>query len=512
MGKTLRFVLGDQLSRDLSCLKGLEKDDIVLMCEVAEEATYVRHHKKKIAFLFSAMRHFAEGLRGDGYEVEYRHFGADDDVRSLTDALRQAIRKHDISTVIATEGAEYRVLEMQRAWAGESGIELDLRPDERFIATASEFADWAKGRKELRMEYFYREMRRKTGYLMDANGGPEGGQWNYDKDNREPLPEDATIPERPHYAVDDTTRDVLDLVDGSFGDHIGRLEPFNYPVTRRQAMHYLNWFVTEALPEFGRYQDAMKQGEPLLYHSHLSALINCGLLDPRECCEKAISAWNDGDAPLNAVEGFVRQIIGWREYIRGIYWLKMPEYGQENALDAKRDLPEFFWSGETQMNCMRQAITETLDNAYAHHIQRLMVIGNFALLAGLDPKQVQEWYLAIYHDAYEWVEMPNVVGMILHADGGLVASKPYAASGAYIDRMSDYCGKCRYSVKRKNGEKACPFNYLYWNFLIGNRPRFRNNHRMRMIYTSLDKMGEDRIDAIGEDSRRFFRALSRCEV
>jgi len=510
MARTLRFILGDQLSEDISCLRGIEPDDIVLMCEVGEEATYVRHHKKKIAFLFSAMRHFAEELGDAGHTLDYVRFEAC--AGSFSDALRDAVQRHEPDRIVVTEASEWRVLEMQKTWAETLDIEVEIRPDDRFIATKEEFADWAKDRKELRMEFFYREMRRKTGYLMDANGGPEGGQWNYDKDNRDPLPDDVEVPKRPDFSVDKITTDVIDLVAKRFADHPGELEPFNYPVTRRQATYYLNWFIEEALPAFGSFQDAMKQGEPLLFHSHLSALINCGLLDPAECCEKAEAAWREGDVPLNATEGFIRQIIGWREYVRGVYWLKMPDYRDANALGAERDLPAFFWTGETQMNCLRQSITETLQNAYAHHIQRLMVIGNFALLAGFEPKQVQDWYLEIYHDAYDWVEMPNVVGMILHADGGVVASKPYAASGAYINRMSDYCGSCRYAVTKKNGPKACPFNYLYWNFLIENRDRFRDNHRLGMIYRTLDRMGNGKVDAVREDSDRFFRALSRGEV
>ncbi|TCD12365.1 cryptochrome/photolyase family protein [Oricola cellulosilytica] len=513
MGKTLRFVLGDQLSRDLPSLRDLCESDVIVMCEVAEEATYVRHHKKKIAFLFSAMRHFAAELEEDGQTVDYLRFeDADGTAISFTQALKRAVKRHGAERVVTTEASEYRVLKMQQGWAHETGVDVEILPDDRFMATREEFAEWAKDRKELRMELFYREMRRKTGYLMDAAGEPEGGRWNYDKENREPLPENATFPDRPDFSLDDVTEDVLTLVGARFGDHFGDLEPFNYPVTRRQALYYLNWFVDEALPGFGTWQDAMKQGEALMFHSHLSALINCGLLDPRECCEKAEKAFRDGRAPLNAVEGFVRQIIGWREYMRGIYWLKMPGYGDENALNARRDLADFFWTGETDMNCLRQSITETRENAYAHHIQRLMVIGNFALLAGLDPKQVQEWYLLVYQDAYEWVEMPNVVGMILYADGGVVASKPYAASGAYIDRMSDYCGNCRYNVKKKNGEKACPFNYLYWNFLIENRESLEDNHRMGMVYGTLGKMTGEKIDAVKHDSERFFRALRRNEV
>lgn len=510
MTTTIRFILGDQLSRDISSLADIGEDDVVLMCEVAEEAGYVPHHKKKIALIFSAMRHFAEELRRSDICVDYRDY--DEGLTSFTEALRDAVKRHEADRVVVTEAAEYRVLQMQKGWTRDLGVEVELRPDDRFISTQSEFADWADGRKELRMEFFYREMRRRTGYLIAADGGPEGGEWNFDKDNREALPDDIAIPERPTYTVDDTTREVLDLVEARFADHPGELEPFNYPVTRRQALHYLNWFVDEALPCFGTYQDAMRQGEALLFHSHLSALINCGLLGARECCERAEAACRDGEAPLNAVEGFIRQIIGWREFVRGIYWHEMPGYGARNALEAKRDLPDFFWTGDTQMNCLRQSITETLENAYTHHIQRLMVIGNFALLAGLDPKQVQDWYLAIYHDAYEWVEMPNVVGMILYADDGLVASKPYAASGAYIHRMSDYCENCRFAVTKKNGPKACPFNYLYWDFIGRNRERFAGNRRMGMIDRTLQRMSDDKRDAIRDDAARFFRALSKGEV
>ena len=279
------------------------------------------------------------------------------------------------------------------------------------------------------------------------------------------------MPDRPTYPPDATTEEVLALVRERFGNHFGRLDAFDYPVTRKQAKGYLRWFVQEALPSFGSYQDAMVEGQPLLFHSHLSALINCGLLLPAECCEAALAAYGKDAAPLNAVEGFVRQIIGWREFIRGIYWREMPSYAARNALGAHRPLPDFFWTGATELNCMAQCIGETRDNAYAHHIQRLMVLGNFCLLAGLDPRQVQEWYLVVYHDAYEWVEMPNVVGMILHADDGLFATKPYAASGNYINRMSDYCENCRYDVKQRTGDDACPFNYLYWDFMARNAGR-----------------------------------------
>lgn len=506
-GGTLRFVLGDQLSRDLSALEGADKDrDVILIAEVGAEASYVRHHKKKIAFLFSAMRHFARDLEGAGFTVHYMRF--DEGVASLEDALKRAIDEHAPEAVVMTEAAEHRVLMMQKEWREGAGVPLKVLPDTRFFCSHKRFKEWAgENPKSLRMEYFYREMRRLTGYLMDGDA-PEGGKWNFDHDNREKLPADLKAPKRPTYTVDDETKAVLELVAERFQDNFGDLEPFDYPVTRRQALHYLDWFIDTALPNFGTYQDAMRQGEPLLFHSHLSGLINCGLLSPRECCDRVEEAWRNGAVPINAAEGFIRQVIAWREFIRGIYWLKMPDYAGSNALSADKKLPYFFWTAKTEMNCLKQSIGETKANAYAHHIQRLMVIGNFCLLAGLDPKEVQEWYLLVYHDAYEWVEMPNVVGMILYADGGFFASKPYAASGAYIDRMSDYCGNCRYDVKKKNGEKACPFNYLYWDFLLRNRAAFQKNHRMGVIMKSLDRMGEDKIDAIRRDSRRFLDQLS----
>lgn len=505
-GRTLRFVLGDQLSRAISCLSDAQPGrDTILMAEVGEEATYVGHHKRKIAFLFSAMRHFADELERAGFAVRYVRY--EESMASLTEALRCAVKEISPARVVLTEAAEYRVLQMQKDWTEALDVDVEIRGDDRFFCPHETFREWAGDNpKSLRMEFFYREMRRRTGYLMDGEA-PEGGRWNYDHDNRERLPDSIVPPRRPTYDVDEMTQSVLKLVAGTFAENFGSLERFDYPVTRRQATHYLNWFVTRALPRFGTYQDAMRQGEPLLFHSHLSALVNCGLLLPREVCDRAEKAYRDGNAPLNAVEGFLRQVIGWREFIRGVYWLKMPDYVRSNALDAQRRLPEFFWTAETEMNCLRQAIGETKANAYAHHIQRLMVIGNFCLLAGLDPREVQEWYLLVYHDAYEWVEMPNVIGMILYADGGFLASKPYAASGAYIDRMSDYCKSCRYDVKRKEGEEACPFNYLYWDFLMRNRKRLAGNRRMGVVLRNLERMSHKRLEEIGRDSTRFLKNL-----
>ncbi|WP_394689297.1 cryptochrome/photolyase family protein [Hoeflea sp.] len=505
----LRFVLGDQLSFGLSSLAEADRAcDIILMAEVMGEATSVRHHKKKIAFLFSAMRHHAQALRDDGFTVDYLALDDPNNPGDFGSALAQAVKRNDVCRVVMTEPSEWRVLEAAQSWREELDVDLEIRPDDRFLASHEDFVSWATRKdgshpKTLRMEYFYREMRRCTGYLMEGDD-PAGGEWNFDSQNRKALPEDVPIPKRPAFEPDQLTRDVIALVGNRFSGHFGDLEPFDYPVTGEDAKSYLDWFISDALPGFGDWQDAMKQDEPLLFHSHLSALINCGLLDPRLCCERAEEAWQKGEAPLNAVEGFVRQIIGWREFIRGVYWLKMPDYAKVNALSASRPLPDFFWTGETGMNCLAQSIRETRANAYAHHIQRLMVIGNFCLIAGIDPREVQEWFLIVYFDAYEWVEMPNVVGMALFADGGFLASKPYAASGAYINKMSDYCGSCRYKVREKQGENACPFNYLYWNFLKENQEVLSSNHRMGLIMGSLAKMPHEKLEGITEDSQRFF--------
>ncbi len=349
-------------------------------------------------------------------------------------------------------------------------------------------------------------MRRKYSILVDANG-PIGGQWNYDAENRKSPAHGLNVPETYRTGPGEITQDVMALVETHFPDHFGDLSPFHFAVTRDQALAAFDEFISRRLRMFGDYQDAMIQGEPWMFHSHIALYLNCGLINPLECIERAEVAYHRGAAPLNAVEGFIRQILGWREYVRGIYWLKMPDYKATNFLGADPALPEFYWTGDTQMNCMRQCITETKQNAYAHHIQRLMVLGNFALLAGLDPDEVNEWYLLVYADANEWVELPNVSGMILFADGGLLASKPYAASGSYINKMSNYCGSCKYKPSVKNGPTACPFNYLYWDFLARNNGKLRGNPRIGFIYKTLDKMNDAKRQAIQDDTRQFFNAM-----
>jgi deoxyribodipyrimidine photolyase-related protein len=356
------------------------------------------------------------------------------------------------------------------------------------------------------MEYFYREMRRKTNWLMDGDQ-PLGGQWNYDAENRKALPEDLEVPERHLFKTDQITKDVIQLVDKRFTDHFGDLSSFHWAVTMRNAQKALRYFISEFLDRYGDYQDAMKSGEDFVFHSVLSPYLNIGLLNPKEVCEAVLDAYDQGKAPINAVEGFIRQILGWREFIRGIYWMQMPKYSETNTFKAKRPLPDFYWTGETEMNCLREVIDVTRRTAYAHHIQRLMVTGNFALLTGIDPKQVEEWYLIVYSDAFEWVELPNTHGMALHADGGLLGSKPYAASGAYINRMSDYCKDCIYDPKTKLGENACPFNYLYWYFMITNEELLNSNPRMAMPYRTLAGMTDERRQEIMLLSEDFLNQL-----
>jgi deoxyribodipyrimidine photolyase-related protein len=501
--KTLRLILGDQLSRSISALQNIDHvQDIVLMAEVHEENTYVKHHKQKIVFVLSAMRHFAKLLQSEGIQVDYVRLDDKDNSGSFTSEINRAIERHTINQIVVTEPGEWRVWEMMQTWEKKFGIRVDIREDDRFFCSRVQFVNWAQSRKSLRMEFFYREMRRKTGWLMEEDK-PLGGKWNYDADNRKALPPNLTIPFRTPFTADNGTREVMELVGDRFHDHFGDLESFGWAVTRENALQALNNFIVDYLIHFGDYQDAMKSGEDFLFHSILSPYLNIGLLSPREVCEAALSALFEEKAPLNAVEGFIRQILGWREYLRGIYWMQMPSYAQTNFFEAKRQLPEFYWTGKTEMNCLREVIEGTRRTAYSHHIQRLMITGNYALLAGISPVQVEEWYLIVYADAFEWVELPNTHGMALHADGGLLGSKPYAASGAYINRMSDYCTDCTYNPKTKLGPQACPFNYLYWYFIISNEKQLKSNPRMVMPYRTLSRMTEKRRQQIIAQSEEF---------
>ena len=505
--RTLRLILGDQLSPEIATLRDANPtSDIIFMAEVMEEVTYVKHHQKKIAFLFSAMRHFAKALSENGFNVAYTKLDDPLNGGSFNSEIERAIAFYEIEQIIITSPGEYRLLQIFESWEEQFGVPVLLLEDDRFLCTKSSFLAWAKSRNNLRMDSFYQFMR-KTHEVLLENGNPVGGKWSFDTENREKPDPKLKTPTPKSFEPDEITLDVIELVKARCDAHFGSLDNFNFAVDRSQALEVLEEFITERLPTFGRFQDAMIENEPFMYHSLISLYLNCGLLNPLEVIRAAEKALQKGSAPLNSVEGFIRQLLGWREFIRGIYWLKMPQYKELNFFGADRKLPDFYWSGNTRMKCMAQAVQQTRQYGYAHHIQRLMVLGNFALLAGIYPKEVNDWFLTVYTDAYEWVELPNVSGMALFADGGLFATKPYAASGAYINRMSNYCKTCHYKVSEKTGETACPFNYLYWNFLKKNRPLLEGNIRLKISYRTLDKMTGEKLKIIESDSETFLSSL-----
>lgn len=500
----LRIIFGDQLSSSISALRGLdEHNDIVAMFEVMEECTYVKHHKQKIAFILTAMRTFAQELQSKKIKVYYVKLDEKDNTQTLEDEIIRAENKFRPDKIIFTEPSEYRVIQKITQCKKQLKCISEIRSDDRFLCSHNEFKIWSEGKKQLRMEFFYRKMRKKTGILMKNELMPEGDKWNYDKENRCRLKKNIFFPERIQFERDETFRDVIKLVEKKFKSHLGSINSFYWAISREQALKCLDHFIQCVLPQFGDYQDAMKTGEAFLFHSILSPYINVGLLLPLEVCKKVEKAYQEGIVPLNSAEGFIRQILGWREYVRGIYWLHMPEYAKKNYFDSSRTLPQFYWDAETDLNCLRIVIRQTIENAYSHHIQRLMVTGNFALLAGLDPIEVCEWYLIVYADAFEWVELPNTLGMSLFGDGGLLASKPYAAGGNYINRMSDFCGKCHFNPKKTIGEDACPFNFLFWNFIAQHEKKLQKNHRLTYIYSTWKKMDALKKEAILYSGPRF---------
>ncbi|MCB6178428.1 cryptochrome/photolyase family protein [Rhodobacter sp. Har01] len=503
----LILVLGDQLSPGLSALRAADPArDLVVMAEGMGEGTSVPHHPQKIALILSAMRHFAKDLQAAGWRVAYSRLDDPANGQTLVAEILRRASEVGAGALLCTHPGEWRVLADLQALP----LDVSVLPDDRFLCSHAEFAAWAEGRKELRMEWFYREMRRRTGLLMQGDT-PAGGQWNFDAENRKRAERGLLRPQPLRFAPDAVTDEVLALVEARFA-HFGTARPFGWPVTRVQALEALADFAAHRLPSFGAEQDAMLEGEPWLSHSLLSAALNIGLLGPLEVCRAVEDAWRAGKVPLNAAEGFIRQIIGWREYVRGIWALKGPEYLGANALGHSRALPAAYWDGETRMACLGAAVAQTRDLAYAHHIQRLMVTGNFALLAGVDPAAVHEWYLSVYIDAFEWVEAPNTLGMSQWADGGVVGSKPYVSSGAYIDRMSDHCRGCGYKVAEKTGEAACPFNLLYWQFLDRHRARFVRNPRMAQMYRTWDRMDAGHRARVLADAAMLLTRLDRGEA
>jgi len=493
----LLVVLGDQLDRSSDLFRGVDpRRDRIWMAEVAEESTHVWTHKARIAVFLAAMRHFRDRLRAEGLPVDYTELAADGspgEPGSLAAALLASLQRLAAGgwipdSIVVVEPGEWRVRRGLEEAAREAGLPLEIRPDRHFFTTTAEFAAHAAGRKQLRLEYFYRPLRERTGVLMDGDE-PAGGRWNFDAENRGAFPKTGPgpLPRPAAFPPDAVTRGVIGLVERRFATHPGSLAAFDWPVTPADAAAALDDFIAHRLANFGAYQDAIWTGEPWLWHSRLSQAMNMKLLDPRDVVGAAERAWREGRAPLEATEGFIRQVLGWREYVRGVYWHFMPDYESRNALGADRPLPGLYWTADTEMNCLRDALSQTLAHGYAHHIQRLMVTGLFAMLMGVRPQDVHRWYLAVYVDAVEWVELPNTLGMSQFADGGVMASKPYCASGAYIHRMSNACKGCRYDPAQATGPDACPFTTLYWDFLARHRALLAKNQRMTMQLKNLDR-------------------------
>jgi deoxyribodipyrimidine photolyase-related protein len=488
--KRLVLILGDQLDLEGSALKSFNfATDEVFMVESIDEAQYVWSHKAKIALFLSAMRHFAQSLRARKYPITY----IEGSPLAIVDALKEKLQQANISHLICVEPGEWRLKQQIEALARELSITLEMREDEHFFCSHQEFIAWTAGKKELRLEYFYRLMRKTHNILVDADGNPEGGQWNFDQDNRKPYPKKGPglIDEPVLFEPDAITQEVITFVKQTYPMHPGSLEAFCWPVNREQAVEALNYFVEYRLRNFGVYQDAMWTDTPYGWHSILSSSLNLKLLNPREVIAAVLIAWKKYSLDLSTVEGFIRQILGWREFVRGMYYLDMPGMAQDNYYGHQRALPKWYWDGKTNMACMKDAIGQTLEYGYAHHIQRLMVTGNFALLAEILPSAVCDWYLAIYVDAIEWVELPNTAGMALFANGGRFTSKPYIASGAYIKRMSNYCDSCQYKPDIRYGETACPITTLYWNFLIKHRTQFESSPRTRLMTANLKRISDE---------------------
>ena len=509
----LIVILGDQLDRQSVVFDDFDpKQDAVWMCEATAEATHVWNSKPRIVIFLAAMRHFRDELLARGFKVFYRELDNHTAV-SLEAALAEDLVKYEPKKVIAVKPGEWRLTQSLPIVCKKSDVVWIERPDQHFYCDEHDFAEWAKARKEYRLEFFYRWLRKRENILMDGDQ-PVGGKWNFDHDNRGVFDKRGPgfLPKPVSFKQDKITRDVIKLVEKTFSTHPGKLESFDWPSTPAQAESALADFIENRLPLFGQYQDAMWINEPYLYHARISAALNLKLLSPRKAVAAAIKAYEAGKAPLAAVEGFVRQIIGWREFIRGMYWLRMPEFLEDNALDAQAQLPDFYWTGNTDMTCLKQAIGQTLDYGYAHHIHRLMVTGLFAQLLGVNPKLVHQWYLAVYVDAVEWVELPNVIAMSQYADNGKMTSKPYVASGAYIKRMSNYCASCPYKPELSIGETACPFTTLYWDFLSRYENKFARHPRTALQWKNLARIDADKRLQISKQADALRLKYSKTEA
>lgn len=510
MPKTLRLILGDQLNHDHSWFKAVDNDVYYLQMEMRQETDYVKHHIQKIIGFFCAMRTFSKELENKSHQVIYYQLDDPKNKQSLSKNINQIISELDIKKFEYQLPDEYRLDEQLKGFCKQLNIETAVSDTEHFLTERHELAEFFKGKKTYLMESFYRSMRKKYHIMMEDDKKPVTGKWNYDKENRKKLPKDH-VPTSPFIFERDVT-DIFELIKKTDIQTIGNVDPkaFLWPINRTESLQLLDFFNEHCLHLFGAYQDAMTPNYWSLYHSRLSFSINTKMLSPLEVVLSAVEYWQTHPEKISIaqIEGFVRQIIGWREYMRGVYWEKMPEYSSLNFFENKRKLPAFFWNGQTKMNCLKHSIGQSLDYAYAHHIQRLMVTGSFSLLAGIDPDEVDEWYLGIYMDAIEWVEITNTRGMSQFADGGIVGTKPYAGSANYIDKMSHYCGTCFYKKKEKIGAKACPFNSLYWHFYFRNREKLERNPRIGMAYRTWDKMDTVKKEAIIQQAEEYLENIN----
>ena len=498
MSKTLRLILGDQLNLNHSWFDKVDNEVTYCLFEMRQETDYVSHHIQKVVAFFLAMRNFSEELKAAGHQVVYFRLDGKENLQSLPLNLLFLIEKHEFTQFEYLLPDEYRLdKQLKDFCANDLEIESQVFDTEHFMSQRQELKEFFEGKKTYLMESFYRAMRRKFNLMMDGDK-PLTGKWNYDHDNRKKMPKDH-VPPHPLLFEKDVSK-VVDLLQKSGVKTIGRIQPKNFiwPTSRKEALVLLDFFCENCLIYFGTFQDTMTPNFWSLYHSRLSFALNAKIIAPLEVVQKVIEYWeaNQDTISIAQTEGFVRQIIGWREYMRGVYWAKMPEYATLNFFNHTKKLPDYFWTGETKMACMKHAINQSLDYAYAHHIQRLMITGNFALLAGLHPDEVDEWYLGIYIDALEWVEITNTRGMSQFADGGIVGTKPYVSSANYIDKMSHYCKNCYYKKKIKTGDGACPFNSFYWDFYDRNKDKLEKNPRIGMAYRLWNKMDSKKKEEI----------------
>lgn len=495
----IRLILGDQLNPKHPWFDEINNDVLFVLMEVRPESEYVTHHIQKITAIFGAMRRFAEELKAAGHATHYFSIDADENRHDFAINLEQLAEEHGATIIRYQEPDEWRLDALFRKAGKASSFDWKMDATAHFYTERNEMANFFAGKKQFLMESFYRYMRKKHGVLMDGSE-PVSGRWNYDQENRKRLPKGHLVPEPLSFHHDIT--EELDAIEKAEIPHFGAIsaKDFLWPLDRTEAIQLLEFFIADLLPRFGKYQDALSDTDWSLYHSRLSFALNVKMLAPKEVVEAAESAWREDPerVSLAQAEGFIRQILGWREYMRGIYWSQMPGYAEKNFFDHHRKLPEYFWTGETKMRCVGKAVKQSLEKAYAHHIQRLMVTGNFALLAGIDPDAVDQWYLGIYIDAFEWVEITNTRGMSQYADGGIVGTKPYVSSGSYINKMGDHCAHCTYDPKVQTGENACPFNSLYWNFLAEHRSKLENNRRMGLMYRVWDKFSTEKQTSLQE--------------